>query len=483
MLVALVSFGGCTARTLVGEEARKAESSATQEGFFFNYAHHGEDWHVGQCEALERQSPIDFSHKAPWDCQLGQDPPQTCDHGNLNYKYQMVDKIKLQNNGNSLAADFAGQGYGGITYRNKWFNLLSVNFHTLSEHSFNNRRYPLEVHFVHKQYDSGHIMVVAVPFDTPEARKAYEESQKAPSSFFLQRSKHHGWQQPPESQEADDGPVLDETGVLDNQEVADSNAVAFAIQDQARVASEQRVPLANDPGHNKDLQEFLQKGLPDTGKSLDYVFPSPIDLLNPFLLNGTFFEYRGSLTAPPCAEQATWMVRREPQMLSEAQWELIRTNIYKANSGYGNYRAIMPLMGRPIFVRTGVKGEPATKAEFPPSFQSNETRATGFGAIVDARWALARAKQGGKLAWDLDQGLAKASQAHVRELDPDSVFPMPTVGPPVMPPPAVPQAERLLKSIGDQVAKQVAGTMNNAVIAAAAAVPTVPPIAQMLGPR
>ena len=34
---------------------------------------------------------------------------------------------------------------------------------------------------------------------------------------------------------------------------------------------------------------------------------------------GTFLEYAGSLTAPPCSEIVTWFVRRDPLMASDDQ--------------------------------------------------------------------------------------------------------------------------------------------------------------------
>jgi carbonic anhydrase len=442
------------------------------KGFFFDYHLHGQDWHAGFCESRERQSPIDFDRYAPWDCHVGLTPPVKCDHGPLQFMYQPVAKgFTLQNNGISLAADFVLQGYGGITYNNKWFNLLSVNFHSQSEHTFHGRRYPLELHFVHKQYDSGHVLVVAVPFDSPAAETKYKAANPA-----WQRQINLLQQQKRQPQFGFLRLTAAEAAAQEQADAADSADVARAVSDRKSNEVKQMKSSKADPGFNPHIEAFISQGLPEKGYRLDVSVQAPTDMLNAFLEGGTYFEYRGSLTAPPCAEQATWMVRREPLMASDHQADLIHDNIYKANMDYGNYRSVMPRMGRSIFVRTGVKAEPAATAEYNATFKSNETRASDFGAIAEGRRATQAAKDAGVMARAIDDTLSRAAQAHANNLPASEVFSPPPADHMVGPPIPTPDPHKLLTSIGNAIAEQAVGALSNAVIAAAATVPTVPPL-------
>jgi hypothetical protein len=196
----------------------------------------------------------------------------------LQFQYQKVQKgFELQNNGISLAADFVMQGYGGITYNNRWFNLLSVNFHSGSEHTFHGRRYPLALHFVHKQYDSGHVLVVAVPFDTPGAAQKYKlENPGGP--VLLQRQKRQpefGFLRPTAS----------EVTAEEEQDAADSAPVAHAIRDRN---SAKIISLKEDPGFNPHIEVFLSQGLPPKGSRMEVKLQNPDDILNPFLQGGTY---------------------------------------------------------------------------------------------------------------------------------------------------------------------------------------------------
>jgi carbonic anhydrase len=58
------------------------------------------------------------------------------------------------NNGHALALDLTGTGTGGVTYQNGFYAIQAINFHFGSEHKFKGKRYPLEVHFVHKHLGS-----------------------------------------------------------------------------------------------------------------------------------------------------------------------------------------------------------------------------------------------------------------------------------------------------------------------------------------
>jgi hypothetical protein len=91
-----------------------------------------------------------------------------CNQQTFYFKYSPVSgEIKLRNRWHSLLADFSDQGYGGITYNDELFDVVSVDIRAGSEHTFHGRL-PLELHIAHRAYDSSHVLMVAVPFDTSE---------------------------------------------------------------------------------------------------------------------------------------------------------------------------------------------------------------------------------------------------------------------------------------------------------------------------
>lgn len=114
----------------------------------WDYSKHGQDWTDGMCQSRERQSPIDVPETAL----------EASATGKLSYNYLegLVDAFPLLNNGHTIAADVSGLGYGGITYENAYWNLMNVNFHSPSEHSYGGKKYAAEAHLVHKKSDSAY---------------------------------------------------------------------------------------------------------------------------------------------------------------------------------------------------------------------------------------------------------------------------------------------------------------------------------------
>eukprot|EP00747_Dinoflagellata_sp_TGD_P162299 gnl/TRDRNA2_/TRDRNA2_179745_c0_seq1.p1 gnl/TRDRNA2_/TRDRNA2_179745_c0~~gnl/TRDRNA2_/TRDRNA2_179745_c0_seq1.p1 ORF type:complete len:453 (+),score=71.70 gnl/TRDRNA2_/TRDRNA2_179745_c0_seq1:134-1492(+) len=410
---------------------RRSTQTLSKSPWYFNYAHHGEDWPWGQCESRERQSPIDIGPDGPWDCQPG---GFGCYKGEIYYKYMPIEKsFTLQNDGHSVAADFLGQGYGGITYNNKWFNILSVNFHAESEHTFKGRRMPLEVHLVHKQWDSEHVLVVAVPFETPESIAL------ANGATFLETN-------------------------------SSSHERALRGQD---------APKPSDEGYSSVLADIAHHPLPPDESKMDIPIQGSKDLLSGFMEGGMFFEYRGSLTAPPCAEQVTWFVRRNPLKCSNAQANAIRKAIYQSNHDYGNYRAVMPLMGRGIWIRKAVNGEPVPQPDTdmkPTHLDENYIRASGFKSIVTSQDALNRAQAATAAGDHIANSLTDAYFKLVASIPGGIVQPMP-VDTTTLPPAAPTQhPEQLMKRLAEGVADQMYGALWNAAASAAQSIPTTPPL-------
>merc|ERR1719478_1497376 len=157
--------------------------------------------------------------------------------------------------------------------------------------------------------------------------------------------------------------------------------------------------------------------------------------LNKFLEGGVFFEYAGSLTAPPCAEIVTWFVRRDMLKASTGQYRLLHDALFEMTADFGNFRATMPINGRPIAVRNGVREEPPPTPPVPSiPIGPNPRTDREFRAMKWAKDALTVATSATDYIKDLDQRLRKAALAHARDLT-DMVQPAapPTASPTGMP--------------------------------------------------
>ncbi len=96
-----------------------------------------------------------------------------------------------------------------------------------------------------------------------------------------------------------------------------------------------------DKGEKHPLIEDLWVKLPETTGE-NQASSDPIDILKLFPRNKGYFYFTGSLTTPPCSEEVSWYMMREPITLSEEQINAF-TKLYKNNA-----RAVQPLNGRII---------------------------------------------------------------------------------------------------------------------------------------
>merc|ERR1719217_751557 len=134
----------------------RSSVNEAERSFAYDYSQHGLNWKQGVCTSRMRQSPVNFPDMTT---------PAT---GKLAYNYAiMSSSFEVANNGHTLSIDFAGLGLGGITYEGAWYNLMNVNIHAKSEHTFMGLHFPVELQIVHKKFDSGDLLIVAVPLNAP----------------------------------------------------------------------------------------------------------------------------------------------------------------------------------------------------------------------------------------------------------------------------------------------------------------------------
>ncbi|MCO5143069.1 MAG: carbonic anhydrase family protein [Oligoflexia bacterium] len=100
------------------------------------------------CEEGKNQSPIDLK----WKHRKGT--------REIVFHYK-PSELEVVDNGHTIQANVPSGSYATIDGKN--YQLVQFHFHSLSEHSFSGKYYPLEVHFVHKD-DKGSLAVIGAVF-------------------------------------------------------------------------------------------------------------------------------------------------------------------------------------------------------------------------------------------------------------------------------------------------------------------------------
>lgn len=107
------------------------------------------------CRVGKRQSPINIEDKVAIIDR---------DHTKITFDYQK-EPIDVLNNGHTI--ELVSDRYSDILVANKRYKLLQLHFHSLSEHTIDGKRYPLEMHMVHQAKD-GELAVLGVFFEVGE---------------------------------------------------------------------------------------------------------------------------------------------------------------------------------------------------------------------------------------------------------------------------------------------------------------------------
>mmetsp|Transcript_94131 Transcript_94131/g.252046 ORF Transcript_94131/g.252046 Transcript_94131/m.252046 type:complete len:485 (-) Transcript_94131:77-1531(-) len=337
--------------------------------FAFDYSKSGMDWVQGMCASRERQSPIDF----PWTPDKGPDGQPFQPKPPLYYSYEDIrENFEVLNSGHEIVVSLVGRGYGGVTYNRQTYDLQQLIVRAHSEHTFFGKSRPLEVQVVHQSTSGPAQLVVSTTFEPPGS----------------------AWT-----------PSL------------------ATVNTSLGTADDYLPPSEDDPGFAPIMNIFLGNKLPGpAGKLTGYATElSPFRLVDLLEDNGGFFEYSGSMTAPPCAEIVTWMVRRTALKASARQIQLLHDAIYSATDGKGNSRLTMPLNNRIVGYVHTVEGIPpvgelteATPAPIPADATLPKWRAEQWASqsVMVAKDALDYVK-------DLDQRLRAAANAQAEAMAPD----------------------------------------------------------------
>ncbi len=234
------------------QKAKKYEKHLKKDCKNVHWSHKGEDgpknW-KNLCDGFKdcganAQSPININSKEVKDASL-----------NINFDYK-TSTVDILNNGHTV--QFNVDGDNKIIIDNEPYKLLQFHYHALSEHTIDNKHFPLEVHFVHKNSDTK-LAVVGIMFVEGESNKLFE---KYLNDF----------------------------------------------------------PTAKGNFKSEDM----------------------INLINLMPEKKNFYNYKGSLTTPPCSEIVNWFLFTTPIQASKEQLEKF-SKILK-----NNYRPVLPLNNREV---------------------------------------------------------------------------------------------------------------------------------------
>ena len=140
-----------------GRAAGPETSAADHHDVHWGYSGAGGPEHWGMlqpefaaCSAGKNQSPIDITRAAPGDIP------------NIVFNYA-PSAVNIINNGHTIQVDYDAGSY--IEIDGVRHDLVQFHFHAPSEHTINGKRFPAELHLVHRSA-SGELAVVGVMMET-----------------------------------------------------------------------------------------------------------------------------------------------------------------------------------------------------------------------------------------------------------------------------------------------------------------------------
>lgn len=148
-------FTGVVLCTFVLSVYCKLPGRLDDERHFSEWGYKGDDgpkhWHeldekFKVCKAGLHQSPID----------INSDEIKTL--SNLNYDYQFS-AIDVLNNGHTIEFDYEPGSW--FSFNGKKYELVQFHFHSPSEHRVDGKKFPMEIHLVHRD-DKNNFLVVGI---------------------------------------------------------------------------------------------------------------------------------------------------------------------------------------------------------------------------------------------------------------------------------------------------------------------------------
>lgn len=209
---------------------------------------------------------------------------------------------RILNNGHTIQFNY--DSGSTITLNGVTYNLLQFHFHTKSEHTINNKHYPMEMHLVHQDPETGNLAVLGVFFKKGEWNPVLgnfmgmlpeNENDEYNSSFTYN------------------------VGNFFSPDVYGKNRI---IGDEERQFN--ALKFDNDEDFIIDDDDISLKNY-NSNNALD-----------------RYYTYSGSLTTPPCSETVTWYVLKKPLKASRNQLKKFKEIMY------ANYRPVQDLNGRPV---------------------------------------------------------------------------------------------------------------------------------------
>lgn len=313
------------------------------------------------------------------------------------FSYAAAGRVELTNNGRAIEA--ALPGLGGVYHPGGgWHDLREVRLRADAEHTVAGHRALLEVQLVHEHPDTGGLLIASVLFDPP-AGASFNRSEDVLVNYTA-------------PVDGDASPFLEPL-------------------------------LASRPPR---LGEIVEANVTDGQLDLNA------------LMDGSFVEYAGGDTLPPC-QGALWMVRTAPMTAGVGQLMRLGQASRDLSAGFGNFRWAMPLNQRIFAVRRGLRehgkvgAAPAVGAPFKDGPAYGPYRAYAppvvFKGDQVAQDALTIEKYVADYAHDLDHRMQAAALARVAALAPTTAPPPPPAGTP--PPGEVSAVMRQLSAAGRQL--------------------------------
>lgn len=212
----------------------------------------------GLCSNGKQQSPINIENGIQVDL-----PALT-----LDYK---PSQLAIQDNGHTVMVNY-GEG-SNLLLQGKQYRLVQFHFHHPSEETVDGKRHDMVAHLVHQHFDGSLLELSVFLNAAPDAKIATLEHQGA-----------------------------------SNENKGSSQAVKPELKTVV-VGSEN--PLFQQILNNVPLVKHVTET--PTGVVIDMNQLLPKNL--------AYYTYMGSMTTPPCSENVTWIVLKEPVMLSKQQVE------------------------------------------------------------------------------------------------------------------------------------------------------------------